>query len=109
MSEMIQRRGATAAEAYDRDYRFRNIVQSIVAHEMNAYGPIDPDRAALAAHRIATAVAATLLQTIYEGDAELREQKAMADRYRKIAEGALMTSNSPPAFLVQNAEKPPAS
>ena len=88
--------------AYHRDIRFRAIVQSIVAREMNAHGPIDPDRAALAAHDIATAVAATLLQTIYEEDAELREQKAIADRYRQLAEGALLVSSAPPISFTKD-------
>lgn len=93
--EQMEARERRAIAAYNKDIRFRNIVQSLVAHEINKYGEIEPDRAALAAHRIATAVAASLLQAIYEDDAELTAQKALADRYRGIVEDALLVRPAP--------------
>jgi hypothetical protein len=100
--QAIEQTRSRARAAYERYPRFRMLVQSTVAHEINKHGPIDPDRAMRAAHDIATAVGATLLQRIYENDAELAEQKAMADHYRKIAEEALAVRPMP-VFLARDA------
>jgi len=94
-------RDRRSVESYRRDARFHSIAASIVAHELDKHGRIDPDNADREAYDIATAVAAKLLQTIYEEDAELSAQKAIADQYRKLAERALMVSPVPP-ILVQS-------
>lgn len=90
-AERIQKAWRDAVENYRRDARFAAIAQSCVAAAMHAYGEFDPRDAYRAASHIATDACALLLQRIYEDDAELKEQKAMADKFREMAlEGAAL-------------------
>lgn len=84
-----------AAEAMFRERRFAALVHSVVSQAVHKHGRIAPDDADRGAYDLATEVAAILLQTIYENDAELKAQKALADEYRKIAEDALDLSPMP--------------
>lgn len=101
--EIFKRREKTASERYREDARFNAIVQSIVSRVMKERGPVDPERADRDAYEIAIRVAAMVLETIFQEDAELNAQRELAERYKKIAEDALMFA-PPPMFI--RSEKP---
>lgn len=97
-----------SVSAYRASMRFHAMTQAIVARVLQDHGPIDPERAEREACDIATATAAMVLQMVYEDDAELRNQKAEAERYRQLAEDAIVTHNKPPFFILKDpATSPP--
>jgi hypothetical protein len=89
-----------AIAQYRTDQRFRAITDSVVYRALSDHGPINPERATRAVHDIATTIAALLLQQIYEGDAELGAMRAERDRYRELAEAALLTV--PPRLTIKD-------
>lgn len=85
-----------ARERYDRDQRFRAIVQS-VTHDVLERHPNMQNREGC---NLAEDMAATLLERVFSEDAELTAQRTMADRYRKIAEDVLALA-PPRMFLAK--------
>lgn len=82
----------SAIDSLHRMNRSRMMAMSCVADALAAYGEIDPDDARQAAHDIATHATVTLLQRIYEGDAEIATLRIERDHYRKLVEKALLTA-----------------
>ncbi len=81
-----------AFESYRRDARFNALVQSTVARVMQSRRPINPEKADADAHDVGLEVAALLLQTIYEEDAELNQLKAQVEIYRDAYEKVMLLS-----------------
>ncbi len=82
MMTATQARGGVdirAFESYRRDARFNALVQSTVARVMQSRRPINPERAEADAHDVGLEVAALLLQTIYEEDAEAKARHPEAE------------------------------
>lgn len=71
--------------SYERDMRFNQMAQSCVAQALDVRGRVDPERADGDAYEIALLAVATLLQRIYEEDAELNALRAERDHYKKLA------------------------
>ncbi len=102
-------RGETASQvmerafaSYQKDRRFRAIAQSVAMDVMADHGPVDPDDADRDAHDIALTVAVRMLQRIFEEDAELMAMRMERDRYREIAENALLVS--PPSIILRDTD-----
>jgi hypothetical protein len=80
-----------AREAYRKSVRFHGVCNSIVAMEMDlarrALDDVerDPYRVREVCDRIALGVAARVLQTIYENDAEIAQWKQHAERMQESA------------------------
>lgn len=89
-----------AIDSYNKDARFRMLAMNCVAAAMNEHGPIDPEQATQAAHDIALQAAVVLLQRVFEEDAELNAMRIECDRYRKLAEKALVTGIGSPPVIV---------
>lgn len=87
-----------AIEAYQNEARFRAIATACVAHAMNERGRVDPERADEDAYDIAILATATLLQRIYEDDAELRALRAHNEHLKKLVEKLNLTAF--PSMLV---------
>lgn len=98
-TEVMESLSRRSVDAYRKSAPFARRVDAIVAHAMQENGPIDPDRAERDAHRIAQAVAAMLLQAIYEDDNELRNLKAERDAMFKLAEDASLAFYKPPLMM----------
>lgn len=102
---------AAAAEAYRKSARFHTMVQMIVAEEM-----VLADRALREVERdpgggvretvsyLATSIAARVLQTIYDNDVELKEWKALAERFQAAAIN--LNTLSPPPPMVTEVQRP---
>lgn len=103
--DQIEERSKRARRAHMHDLIFNRHVQHVVAFAMQKHGPIDPDHASHHAYNIAMEVAALLLKTVYEEDAEVRMLVAERDRFRKLAEDAL-SIRPPPMFIPTRAPKP---
>lgn len=84
-----------AIHAYRNDVRFRAMAMSVVAEALHNHGPVDPEYADRDVSRIATDVAAIVLQRIYEEDAELGRLKAERDQYRSLLVGSIGLVNQP--------------
>jgi len=91
MSDIHAVTAQEAAEAYNKQARFHQVCAAIVASEINS-ASLALEEAALGhrgtrevCHRIATAVAARVLQTVYENDAELKAWKTFAERATETA------------------------
>lgn len=95
-----------AIDAYNKEARFRMMVQSVVAFAMNERGPVDPDRADADAHDIATLAAVTLLQRIYDEDAELSALRQHNAVLTKMVE-ELSIFSPPKVLLAPNFGKEP--
>ncbi len=73
-------------EAYRKSARFHNICRFVVAEEMmRAERALedarhDPSNIYEVVDHVATGVAARVLQTVYENDAELKQWKELAER-----------------------------
>lgn len=78
-----------ASMAYRSEQRFHALAQSVVARAIHAHGPIDPEHADEDAYRIALDATVILLQTIYEGDAEIMALRGQLEAYKKYAEASL--------------------
>ncbi len=89
----------TAMRLWERDNRFRMIVQSSVVAAMSKHGPVDPDRADREAHAIALEAGILIATQILEGDAELKVARMERDHYKALAERALRLSPSPMMIL----------
>lgn len=72
--EMI---AAKSIENYQRDRRFRALVDRAVKEAMEKYGRIDPRDADEAAFRIAREAVVFALKTAFEDDAELKYTREM--------------------------------
>lgn len=81
---MSDRTTTEAFDRYDRDHRFHAIVQSIVHDAMSHYMIRNPEANYREGSLLATNVAVTLLEKIFKEDAELRAQRELTDRYKKI-------------------------
>jgi hypothetical protein len=95
----------TAAEAYRKSARFHHVCQAIVAEEMRLARRAlddcerDPYYVREVADRIATGVAARVLQTIYEEDAEIAALKTQIERLTAlITEGSYLLR--PPTIIM---------
>ena len=73
-----------AMDAYQNEARFRAMAQSCVALAMKECGPVDPERAEADAYDIAVLATMTLLQRIYDEDAELRNLRAHNAHLEKL-------------------------
>lgn len=105
MDDREQRR-ERAIDAYEREHRFRAIVQHIVHEGMQKRGIFNADELTYRPGDIARMmedVAAQVLQAVYEEDAELKAQKHIADHFRKIAEDLIRLA--PPRPFIKD---PPA-
>lgn len=90
--EIYLRTAEAAADRYQRDSRFRAMAMSIAHEVMREHVERNPDQEYReVANTVDRAVTVTM-ERIFHEDAELRAQREMADRYRKIAEDALATS-----------------
>lgn len=87
-----------ARERYERDQRFRALVQAVVHDVLGRH----PDMQTREGHNLAEDVAATVTERVFHEDAELLAQREMADRYRKFAEDAI-SLKPPPMFLAKPA------
>lgn len=88
-----------ARKRYERDIRFRNMAQAVVARTMQQHGPVDPEEADREAHDIALSATATLLEMIYREDAELMSLRVERDAYKKFAEESVGLRPMPPIFM----------
>ena len=89
----------TAMQLWERDNRFRMIVQSSVVAAMDKHGRVDPERADREAHDIALEAGILIATQILEGDAELKAARMERDHYKALAERAIRLSPSPPMIL----------
>jgi hypothetical protein len=103
----------SAVEAYRKSARFSMVCQSIVSEVMTlatrALDDIereDPWRAREVCDRIATDVAARVLQTIYENDAEIAYWKA---QYERLVDQSVEMLSLMPArpMLIFGRDRPP--
>lgn len=103
--DQIEERSKRAHRAHMHDVIFNVYVRQVVAFAMQKHGPVDPERPERDAYEIAMEVAALLLQTVYEEDAEVKNLVAERDRYRKLAEDALLL-RPPSMFIPTQASQP---
>jgi hypothetical protein len=78
-------------EVFEKDARTRALAMSCVAYAMQEYGPINPEKAAQAAHDIAGLATGLLVSRIYLEDTELRELKEENERLKELAFNTLRT------------------
>ena len=100
-------------EAYRKSARFHDVCRSIVAQEMceasRALDDVerDPYRVREVCDRIAIGVAARVLQTVYENDAEVKFWKDHAERVvANAVELSYLSLKPPPIFLAKTPEEP---
>lgn len=98
--EINQRTAIEAYDRYDRDPRFRAIAQSVIREAMGEYTMRNPDADWREADRLATNVAAILLERVFKNDAELNAQREIAERYKKLCEETLAVSTRPPPIMI---------
>jgi hypothetical protein len=111
-TEVGDARRERAIDAYQREIRFRGIVQAIVHGAVAKSGVNDSHDGEVTweardVARFAEDVAAQVLQMVYEEDFELRAQKEIADRFRKAAQDALLMMPRQPFFVAP--PPPPAT
>ena len=96
-----------AGKAYRNEARFHLVCDAIVSQEMAAADAVfdeierieEADRLRLFVWTLATNVAARVLQTIYENDAELAEWKGLAERLQAAGLNLAMLSPQPPTVI----------
>jgi hypothetical protein len=94
-----------AFEAYRKSTRFHYVCQAVVIQEMHFARRAldecerDPYRVREVADRIATGVAARVLQTVYENDTEIAELRTQVERLTAIlTEGGYLLR--PPTMII---------
>lgn len=90
-----------AADRYQRDQRFAAMANSIAHDIMRDYVDQHPRGEYSEVARVVDQAVRVTIETIFYEDTELKAQRALADRYRKIAEDALATKNRPPPIIVR--------
>jgi hypothetical protein len=90
---------AEAVHRYRNDPRFRATTQSVVHEALQDFMRRNPGADHRAAHDLATEVAALMQARLFAADAELLAQREIAERYKRLAEDALSTSNRPPLLF----------
>jgi hypothetical protein len=102
MSEMTPATAEQAQESYRKEARFHAVCQSIVAEEMKRarraleeVETSEPWRASQICDRIATAVAARVLQTVYQNDGEIAYWKSLGERISSSAMEMALASPMP--------------
>lgn len=68
---------------YQRDMRFRALVDTAVHQAVTKHGRIDPDRPEQAAHDIARDAVAFALTSAFEDDAELNFTRQLLEKMRE--------------------------
>lgn len=97
--KQIERIAALVRDNWERDARFRALVDSAVASAMADHGPIDPTRAREAAHRIARAAVASALTRAFDDDAELKFTREMLEKMREMTFQTLSMTSPAPVIL----------
>lgn len=103
MMEMTAEQAMLVARAsYERDARFRAMTQQAAHRAVELWGD-DDSIPARDVHRIAHVAASLVLEAVLTEDRELAAMREDRDRYKKIAEDALLVA--PPRIFL-NQEQP---
>ena len=96
-----------ARASFHSDARFRMLAQMAVARTMDANAAfldsaeIEPRDV----HEIAMSVAARLLQSVYEDDAEINRLRAERDHYRAMVEKLSVLTPLPPMVFLNSSRE----
>jgi hypothetical protein len=102
-TEQLMRLQRSAWEIWQRDNRYRAMVQSAVHIAREEFGSFDPDEAERAANDIATRACLLIAAQILEGDAELKHLREMNAKLQETVLKGLSLTAMPAITLYPSA------
>jgi hypothetical protein len=93
-----------AIDSYNRDARFRALVNSAISRARAEHCAIDPECVEAEVFRIAQMTAMFLLQSVYEDDAELGRLRFERDTFKAAA--LRFAQTTPPTLIFQPIVQP---